>query len=414
MKLEGSWGRFTVRGGAEVEAEVEALVRCAGTLVETTIPRDRYRALLLTGGYGRGEGGVERRDGVERPHNNLDFLLITPGWGGAEQAAMKQKLDEIFQPLRQAGGIGIDTGVIGEWKLRTAPCLVRWLDLRFGHKIVSGDARFVPSLTRFRHEALDPADVLELLVNRGSLLLVNDMLIARGLRNMADRKAIIRNVMKAIIGYGDAYLFAFGLYDVSYVEKQRRMRKIQNVPARFRALYDAAVEFRFEPSYERWLDRDPVAWMRQIRTELGATHLFIEGFRLRVPRLNWADYPDRAIRHGLLRAVASPSALARCARDLVTSARRSDPMGEGIFQEIALRCLGPRAVLCLTFPTVLYGAATPRAAEIARRALGATDTSPEALRRAYLVRWGEGGDINFSTTARALDLPIAAAAEATP
>lgn len=35
-----------------------------------------FTALILGGGYGRGEGGVVRVDGVEKPYNDLDFTLI--------------------------------------------------------------------------------------------------------------------------------------------------------------------------------------------------------------------------------------------------------------------------------------------------------------------------------------------------
>jgi hypothetical protein len=407
MKTEGGWGRFTARGGAEVEAEIEALVRRAGELVEASLPRGAYRALLLTGGYGRGEGGVERRGGVERPHNNLDFLLITPGWGGSRQVTLKRELDRLFQPLVEAGGVGIDTGVIGEWKLRTAPCLVRWFDLRFGHKTVLGDPRLVPSLTRFRKEAIDPADALALLVNRSSLLVINDMLLARGALGDADRKAIVKNVMKAIIGYGDAYLFAFGLYDVSYAEKQRRMRSLRLAPALLRELYEEAVEFRFSPSYQRFLDRDLCAWMTQLRDELARVHLFFEAWRLGVPGLTWSAYPALALRRSLSSALRSPGALARRLRDLAASARRKGERGGSPLRGLALRCVGPRGALSLALPVVLYGAGDVRYADLARRALGAADTSETALRHAYLARWGEHGDINFSATARALDLPVA-------
>ena len=70
-----STNRYTLDGGPQVESRIEDLVRAVAAEVENRVSSASYRALLLIGGYGRGEGGVEVRDGAEHPHNNLDFLL---------------------------------------------------------------------------------------------------------------------------------------------------------------------------------------------------------------------------------------------------------------------------------------------------------------------------------------------------
>lgn len=428
MRTRRRWGRFTARGGPEVEAEVASLVERAGEIVAASLPRDAYRALLLIGGYGRGEGGVERRDGVERPHNNLDFLLVTTPRGSAGRGVSKGRLDALLRPLSAEAGVGIDTGVISEWKLRLSPCLVLWSDMRFGHKTVAGDPSFVPSLTRFREEAIEPSDVLHLLVNRGTLLVINDLLLARGAGSAEDRRTVVKHAMKAVIGYGDAWLFAAGEYDASYLEKQRRMRARRDAPAALRALYDEALEFRFEPSYERYLERDPGAWMDRLREDLAPIHLAFERRRLGAAGLTWSDYADRALRHALLEAPLSPWALARKGKGLLGSAWPSAAgrapgllsgldgrrftlpgasVGESLWMDLAARCGGPKGALAVAFPAVLYGAGGPRQAELARRLLGAADPSPAELRRAYLERWQRGGDTNFPALVERLGLALA-------
>ena len=74
--MSSRYGRFTVRGGEAVERLLTELVAAAAARVDEAIAASEYRALVMIGGYGRGEGGVQIVDGVERPHNNLDFLLI--------------------------------------------------------------------------------------------------------------------------------------------------------------------------------------------------------------------------------------------------------------------------------------------------------------------------------------------------
>jgi hypothetical protein len=409
MKPGKDWGRFTARGGEVVEAEVRSMVERAGRLVDKSLPSGLYRTMILLGGYGRGEGGIERIDGVERPHNNLDFLMITRPGVRQDPAKLKRRIDDLFRPIVEDHGVGIDTGVVAEWKLRTSPVLVMWFDMRFGHKTVNGDAAFVPSLTRFRKEAIEPADVRDLLVNRGTLLVINDMLLARGARTLADRRYIVKHAMKAIIGYGDAYLFAIGEYDWSYLEKQRRMRASKRAPAALRELYDEAMEFRFEPSYGGYMDRDLGAWMERLRSELAPIHLFFERTRLGDPGLTWETYAEKALRHALIGPPRTLRAFARKGRNLLQTLRAGAPVsGRNALEELAVRCNGFRGNLSVAFPSVLYGEGGAETAELVRRILGARSASPDELRRAYLTQWGTAGDTNFITTVKKLELPLMA------
>jgi hypothetical protein len=392
--------RYTARGGPAVEAEIGALVAEAAARVAGHFAPDTYRALVLLGGYGRGEGGVERREGRERPHNNLDFLLITAGRATLGAAAAKRRLDGLLRPLARQSGVGIDTGAISALELRLAPCRVMWVDMRFGHQTVAGDPTFVPSLTRFREEDIEPADVRNLLVNRGSLLVINDAIRARGAAGPEVRRTLIKHTVKAVIGYGDALLFALGAYSWSYAEKQRRMRGRADVPAEFRALYDEAVEFRFQPAYERHLDRDPLRALPALRAQLAGVHLRCEATRLGAPGLTWEAYPRLALARELREAARSPLGLLRAARHLGGALRAGAPrLDTAGLEDLALAAAGPRARLAAAFPAVLYGAGGPAAAAEARRILGAPDASPEALRLAYLDRWGAHGDVNFSLAA---------------
>lgn len=407
MKPASESIRFTARGGARVEAEVRAMVARAAKVVSAAIPPAHYRSMILHGGYGHGEGGIERVGGVERPHNNLDFLLITTLACPSGAPKMKRLLDDLFRPIAREHGVGIDTGVINEWKLRASPCLVMWYDMRWGHKPVLGDASFVRSLTRFRRDRIEPWDMRDLLVNRGSLLVINDMILARGPSSQAERRFLVKHAMKAIIGYGDAHLFATGAYDWSYRERQRRMQQDSSAPASFRALYNEAMEFRFEPSYERYLNRDLAAWMSQLREELMPIHLAFERFRLGDPSLTFRDYGEKALREALFGSPLAPLAYLRKAKNLVLSLRRGAPDSSGgLLREIAARCNSARGNRSIAFPAVLYGEGGDELAELARVLLGARSSSRDELRRAYLEGWGLTGDTNFSTTARALDLPL--------
>ena len=391
--MQRAWGRFTARGGAEVERQITRLLEAVADEGAKALEPHACTAVVLIGGYGRGEGGVDRSDGHERPHNNLDLLVITGDAGASALQQAKQALQEAVAPISREHNIDIDTSAVAASSLRSSPSLVIWYDMRFGHKTIMGDESFVPSLTHFDLPRIPPWDVRNLLVNRGTLLVINKLLIERAGLEEPLRRLIVKHAMKAIIGYGDALLFFRGDYHWSYLEKQRRMRARSDVPPAFQELYDEAMEFRFEPDYARYLNRDPAEWMDELCAQLAPIHLECESARLGAEGLEWGTYSTTAIRHALFDDVGSPRAWAKKA---VNVARNAAPSAPGsALTRLGCRAIGQRGLLPIIYPAVAYESAPDGYRAFAAAALAAASDSPVDLRIAYLNAWGQSGDSNF-------------------
>jgi hypothetical protein len=396
-------GRFTLRGSSAMEAQLAGIVRQAAEIIGSHVRPDELRALALIGGYGRGEGGVDRSGGSERPHNNLDFLLVTDR---TIRPGLKELLDHCLEPLRRQYGVGLDLGIVTARALRRAPCLVMWYDMRYGHKTVLGDASFLPSLTHFSREAIVPGDVRDLLVNRGTLLIINEALLEQGGTDDARRRALVRHAAKAIIGYGDTLLFFRGRYHWSYVEKRRRVAELRDAPAGFRQLYEEASAFRFEPDYGSLSGRDVSLWLEKVRGQLSEVHLACEAIRMATPGLQWDGYFERGLRYALVEGGLSARVWLRKVRDAV----RFKPSGlPGLrwHEQVGLQLGGARGLLAAMFPCVAYGVGGERDRELTRHVLSAGGSHSE-LRRAYLRYWGAVSDPNFMLVARRLGLVLEA------
>lgn len=405
MPSEESWGRFTRYGSAELEARITALVAEAAGVMRAVLSPKEYRAALLIGGYGRGEGGVEVIDGIEHPHNNLDFLVITVSTSKDTREALRQRLLEALLPVALKCGIEIDLSTIDAWKLRMSASLVIWYDMRFGHKTVLGDSSLVPSLRHFRADRIPAWDVRNLLVNRGTLLLVNEEIMASERVGGEHRKRIVRNNMKAIIGYGDALLYFLGEYDWSYAERQRRMRGCKEVPGEFRDLYEEAIEFRFRPDYARYMDQDLSSWTALLRKSLEPIHQFCEGKRLGITNLNWVSYPQVALSHAVLEDGLT---LRGWAKKFVNLARRERcNAGYSRLARLGFHCLGKKDVYPILFPALAYRVQDPRFLEFAADVLQARSARHDGLRKAYLSLWNETGDINGFSILRRWRMPVA-------
>jgi hypothetical protein len=391
-----------VLGGAALEAELAALLDEIARRIAAAVPARQLRAALLIGGYGRGEGGVLIEAGRERPHNNFDLLLITTPIGRPFAGAIKRHVDRALAPLARQVGLGIDTGVIGDLDLALAPNQVMWCDVRASHRVLLGSPGDVAKLfSRFVEPALE--DVSALLVNRATLLAIDELLLDRVAASPTRDRAIVRHAMKAVVGYGDAWLASRGRYHSSYLEKRDRIRAAPDAPAGLRARYDAAIDFRLRPSYETFERISLRGYVTQLRAELAPVHLAFERHRLGRTELDWSSQPRVALAHAEARSARSPRAWAGAAwRQLRGRAATSFPL------LTSLPLLTPRDRLSLAMPGVLYDLAEDAPATLAARMLGLPAGSSRAsLRDAYLSAWGRGADPNFGSALQKLGVDVA-------
>jgi len=401
--LKDNWGRFTARGGEAVEIRLTNLVDEVATVIDKVLPKHSYRAVALIGGYGRGEGGVECCDGKELPHNNLDFLIVFQGQNSSQRENFKVAIDKKLKPIAQREGLGLDLGTTTVESLKHSPCLVMWYDMRFGHKTVLGDADFIPSLTHFAVEKVEPSDIRNLLVNRGSLFLINEMLLEKSDLSVNDQRTIVKHAVKGIIGCGDALLYFLGDYHWSYLEKQRRMQQRQDVPSAFKALYDSALNFRFTPDYVNYPGQDINEWSKSVHEQLNPVHLQCEAMRLSEPDLTWEDYAQKAMKFTLMESPLSLKAWARKARNILQSP--AAPSGS-ILLKMGFKVNGMRGVMPVLFPLIAYHLCHESYLALTKEILQSPDTNNDNLRRAYLKAWGTYGDTNFSSVLEKLGISL--------
>jgi len=115
---------LTFYSNPSVNALLKKVLHEAKSVFEELFTQKQTAALILIGGYGRGEGGIVKEDDSYRPHNNLDLLYIYNDKIDKKTVALAnsrlQKISEMYH-------IGIDMSAIKKEKLLTLNGLV------FGH-----------------------------------------------------------------------------------------------------------------------------------------------------------------------------------------------------------------------------------------------------------------------------------------
>ncbi|MEW6753857.1 MAG: hypothetical protein AB1505_23180 [Candidatus Latescibacterota bacterium] len=237
-------------------------------------------ALVLGGGYGRGEGGVVVRDGVEHPYNDLDLTLVVQHRGQVAQGTLRRLAVRHGEQL----GLEVDfSRPLTPRAVRHWPPWLMWHDLLHGHVVLHGPRGILPALApAVVGEPLPAIEATRLLVNRGAGLLWA-LRVTAGVEPPPDPDFVRRNYYKCALALGDALLIAHGCYATPCRGRGRRLRRLEGAEETvaalgLRALYDEALRFKFRPDLLPAGEGSAVR-LRQLAERWGAVFLHVERVR---------------------------------------------------------------------------------------------------------------------------------------
>lgn len=220
-------GRFTLDGDAAMEAALDGACSRVLSGVRGLIPERRLEALLLGGGYGRGEGGVLRTPDGQQPYNDLEFYVAIAGPRLANELRYQPGLRALGHILAHQTGVEIEFKVTSLRRLASAPPDMFRYDLMAGHRLLWGrDAALAGCHRHAVPENIPVREATRLLMNRatGLLLARRELERSRWTEEAAD--FVRRNVAKAQLACGDAILTVCGLYHWSCRMRGRRLERL--------------------------------------------------------------------------------------------------------------------------------------------------------------------------------------------
>lgn len=345
--------RFTVDGSAELESRLEKW--CAGFAedVRATLPANVLQAVVLGGGYGRGEGGVLKTEAGEQAYNDLEFYVFVRGPLLIRERQFRQKLQDVCHARSEKAGIEFEAKLLTFEKLQQAPVSMMYYDLVVGHRWLFGAVGEFPDSEHHRAAHRIPLhEATRLLMNRASGLLFSKALLAKSDFTPGDADFVRRNISKAQLALGDVVLTAFGRYHSSCRERHRRLEKLEPTAAapwleELIQHHTTGIEFKLHPFVSNESAHKLRAAHAAITELAGKVFLWLEARRLGKKFASHRDYafdriakhPDtRSLRNALinLRAFGPKSISSRYPRErllnslallLWTSSALSDPAG---------------------------------------------------------------------------------------
>jgi hypothetical protein len=289
--------RFTIDGSADLERHLDALCLRIRLGALKLVAPPKLEALVLGGGYGRGQGGVLNMESGEAPYNDLEFYVFIGGNHWINAARYRRAFQHLELALSAEAGLHVEFKIDTLEKLRRTPVSIFSYDLVSGHRtIIGSEPVFVGCEYHSDSTKIPATEATRLLLNRCSgLLLARELLLKNSLTD-EESDFVGRNLAKAQLALGDALLAAEGKYHWDCIQRARRLRKLEAEGRPFlrRVLphHAAGVQFKLHPVRER----APIEEFRRKHRELTnlalEEWLWIENGRLQA---NFSDLRDYSL-----------------------------------------------------------------------------------------------------------------------
>jgi hypothetical protein len=314
--------RYTPDGDVAVESRINHDQQLIAKAVTELVPAENFRALVLIGGYARGEGGFRHVNGKPEPYNDYDYFVVIGGISQRGLRALKPLLVQLGHSLTATVGVEVDLEILKEELLPKAEYSLMHAEMLWGHRVVAGNQDILASMPGMPFARLALAEFTRLMLNRGSLLLMNRSELAAGRVHEAQhREQFLKYLFKAVLASGDARLAAAGQYHPGYTEKWRRLQQMQwPGHEQFLSYYEMALEAKFHPSYEQFSDADLVSYLRQVTALWMETLSHLETTRLGSRAGSWAEYASPSVCKG-----QSKPGIAGLARNIAVTLRDYGP-----------------------------------------------------------------------------------------
>lgn len=374
---------LTADGAPELEQHLALICAKIAAGIRGLVPRRKLEAVLLGGGYGRGEGGVLETPAGPRPYNDLEFYVCLRGHRHLNELRFGRALHVLGEILTPQAGVEVEFKITSLRELAAAPVSMFSYDLVVGHRWLIGREEQLAACAHHRDPAQIPLnEATRLLMNRCSGLLFAQERLEKREFTAGDADFVRRNIAKADLALGDAVLVAFGHYHWSVRERHRQMERLARgeplpwLPA-VRLRHAAGVEFKLHPERSTASRETLHAQHHAVAQLAKEVWLWVESRRLGRPIQSIRDYVelDQSKYDG-----------ASALRNLAINLRALGP--RGVFSRRGLR--HPRERILNAMPLLLWQPEALRSADglpFLQGELQTTATTFAELMQAYRALW---------------------------
>lgn len=305
--------RFTVDGTSDLEQQLQTICERVRQTLQGYFPPGNLEAIVLGGGYGRGEGGVWRTGKGESPYNDMEFYVYLRGNLLGNEFRHRAKMKALQHELSDQSGVEVEFKMQSLTQCRRSPISMFSYDLIMGHQVVLGHQLLFQHCEHHRYAMEIPlSELTRLLMNRCSGLLFAKKRLQAADFTPQDADFVTRNLAKLRLALGDVVLGVHRQYHWSCRERSRRLDKIlqKNSGPWLEAVqleHQKGVEFKLHPRVENIPRVQLEADFQSLSDLSGKIWLWLEEQRLRQKFKNIGAYalakPNKCPKHQAWRNV---------------------------------------------------------------------------------------------------------------
>ncbi len=247
--------RFTFDGSPELEATIDEINRRVVADIHKVISPEQIDALVLAGGYGRGEGGVYVVNNKEQLYNDLDYYLFLKGNKRANESAYGAKIKAIEAARTPEAKCDVEFKIDSLAQLEQSSVTMFSYDLVARSTIVTGEETVFQRCSKHLDaRAIPQSEATRLLFNRCTGLIFARQRLSKDTLTQDDLEFVQRNLAKIELAMGDAILTVQGAYHWNGKERNQRLRKLPPVEGiqswdSLVAAHTQGIQFKLRPSH---------------------------------------------------------------------------------------------------------------------------------------------------------------------
>lgn len=298
---QGENQRFTLDGSPALEEHLTRACARIAAGIRGLIPTSKLEAVLLGGGYGRGEGGVLRTPAGDRPYNDLEFYVCIRGNRHLNELRFGRAMHVLGEILTPQAGVEVEFKITSRQELARARPSMYSYDLVMGHRLLAGEAVALAGCDHHRNaESIPLAEATRLMMNRCTGLLLARERLEAPVFSPTAADFVARNIAKAQLALGDAVLAARGRYHWSVCERKHALHRLDPSAAmpwidEVRRHHAAGVEFKLRPARSTAARETLARTHRQVSALAQRVWLWLEEHRLGVRLATARDYAMSSI-----------------------------------------------------------------------------------------------------------------------
>lgn len=295
---------YTVAPDSETEQAVQDLVHQVRTLVVHELDP---AALLISGSFGRGEGGAYVVDGALHTTSDLDLVVVYRGPASVWRTLLaRRRVAAVTAVVARAfPGVSIDLTIRPAVLLSWPPATLDYYDLLRSARLLHGAVRLPPP-SAVRLDDIAPVERRRALEKRGVSLLVSWLRLASSddWLTEAAARGTEAEIDKAYLACGDAWLLSGGGYDHRLHVRMQRLGSlvtpVGSPSPLLRSEYETSGLRRLLPGplVPRWAARHLQRW-RGAAAEWTQAHKLVRGGKRTGSTWHPWRHPARAVRHAL-------------------------------------------------------------------------------------------------------------------